>query len=141
MHLIGFMEKKSRYILLADDNADDQSFIRDSFDYLQAGVQLRIVDSGKELLQRLEASEADNLPSLIVLDYNMPELNGAEVLQILLQNERYREIPKIMLSTSFYQKHIDYCLKLGADGYLIKPDNIFKWKELAQHMLDFKKIA
>ena len=141
MRLIVFMEKKSRYILLADDNADDQSFIRDSFDDLQAGVQLRIVDSGKELLQRLEASEADNLPSLIVLDYNMPELNGAEVLQILLQNERYREIPKIMLSTSFYQKHIDYCLKLGADGYLIKPDNIFKWKELAQHMLDFKKSA
>ncbi len=134
------MKQKTHYILLADDNADDQSFIRDSFDYLKADVQLRIVDSGKELLQRLEATDDDNLPSLIVLDYNMPELNGAEVLQILLQNNRYKSIPKIMLSTSFYQKHIDYCLRLGADGYLIKPENFFLWKELAQQMLDFKKV-
>jgi CheY-like chemotaxis protein len=135
------MEKKTHYILLADDNADDQSFIRDSFNYLKADVQLRIVDSGKELLQRLEASDDEDLPSLIVLDYNMPELNGAEVLQILLQNDRYKDIPKIMLSTSFYKKHIDYCLKLGADGYLTKPDNLFLWKELAKQMLDFKKVA
>lgn len=135
------MKQNTRYILLADDNADDQSFIRDSFNYIKADVQLRIVDSGKELLQRLEVSDDCDLPSLIVLDYNMPELNGAEVIQVLLQNGRYKDIPKIMLSTSFYQNHIDYCLRLGADGYLIKPDNLFQWKELAQQMLDFKKIA
>lgn len=135
------MKQNTRYILLADDNADDRSFIRDSFNYIKADVQLRIVDSGKELLQRLQASDDRDLPSLIVLDYNMPELNGAEVIQALLQNDRYKDIPKIMLSTSFYQKHIDYCLRLGADGYLIKPDNLFQWKELAQQMLDFKKVA
>ena len=133
------MKEANPYILLADDNADDQTFIRDSFDYMQANVQLRIVDGGKELLQRLNTSEDDNLPSLIVLDYNMPELNGAEVLQILSENNRYKGIPKIMLSTSFYQKHIDHCITLGAEGYLIKPDNIFKWKELARKMLDYVK--
>jgi CheY-like chemotaxis protein len=125
------------YILLADDNADDQSFIRDAFAYIKAGIDLRIVDSGVELLEALQLMEEGRLPSLIVLDYNMPELNGAEVLQVLVKEPRYNGIPKILLSTSYYQKHIDHCLQLGATGYLIKPDNLFDWKRLAHKMLSY----
>jgi CheY-like chemotaxis protein len=135
------MKDAAPYILLADDNPDDRSFIRDSFDYMRADIQLKLVDGGKELLQRLDVTEEDELPSLIVLDYNMPELNGAEVLEKLSKNDRYKEIPKIMLSTSLYQKHIDHCMMLGAQGYLVKPDNMFKWKELARNILDYVKSS
>lgn len=127
------------HILLADDNHDDQTFIRDAFKYIKANVDLRIVDSGMELIQHLEIVPYDELPSLIVLDYNMPELNGAEVLQTLLQQDRLKEIPKIMLSTSFFQKHIDHCIQMGASGYLIKPDNFFDWERLAERMLGYAK--
>ena len=89
------------------------------------------------MLQRLDTTDDDQLPLLIVLDYNMPEINGAEVLQVLSKNKRYQKIPKIMLSTSRFQKHIDDCMKLGAKAYLIKPDNMFQWKEVALKMLDF----
>jgi CheY-like chemotaxis protein len=129
--------KPSPYIFLADDNADDQAFIRDAFVYIQADVQLKIVDSGGDLLHDLNLLKDDNLPSLIVLDYNMPELNGVEVLEILLKDDRYKDIPKILLSTSTYKKHIEYCMKMGADGYLIKPDNFFEWKVLVQKMLSY----
>ena len=128
------------HILLADDNHDDQTFIRDAFKYVKANVELKILDSGLELLQHLEIIPDRDLPALIVLDYNMPELNGAEVLQALLKQERLKEIPKLMLSTSFYQKHIDHCIKMGANGYLIKPDNFFDWEKLAHKMLGYAKL-
>jgi len=129
------------YILLADDNADDQSFIRDAFAYIKAGIELKVVDSGIDLLEELKLIHDTQLPSLIVLDYNMPELNGAEVLEILGNEKRYSHIPKILLSTSFYKKHIDYCLKLGATGYLIKPDNFFDWEQLAHKILTYIRPA
>ena len=135
------MKNTPAVILLADDNLDDQSFIRDAFDFVQANVILRIADSGYDLLQQLQLITDEDLPSLIVLDYNMPKLNGAEVLEVLLKQERFKSIPKIMLSTSLHQKHIDHCIKMGADGYLIKPDNIFSWKKIALKMLEYFKTS
>ena len=126
-------------ILLADDNLDDQSFIRDAFSFVNANVFLKIMDSGYDMLQYLKLMSDADLPSLIVLDYNMPKMNGAEVLEILLREKRYKNIPKIILSTSFYQMHIDHCIKIGADGYLIKPDNLFSWKKIALNMLEYLK--
>jgi CheY-like chemotaxis protein len=126
-------------ILLADDNPDDQSFIRDAFLYVNANVDLKILDNGYDLLQHLKVTEDKDLPSLIVLDYNMPRMNGVEVLEFLLKENRFKDIPKIMLSTSFYQVHIDHCIKIGADGYLIKPDNLFSWKKVALNMLEYIK--
>ncbi len=124
-------------ILLADDNPDDQTFIRDAFTYVKANVELKVLDSGIELLQHLQIISDEDLPSLIVLDYNMPKMNGVEVLKILLNDIRFKNIPKIILSTSFYQLHIDHCIKMGADGYLIKPDNIFSWQKIALNMLEY----
>ena len=124
-------------ILLADDNPDDQTFIRDAFTYVKANVELKVLDSGVELLKHLEIISDEDLPSLIVLDYNMPMLNGAEVLKILLDDERFKNIPKIMLSTSYHQLHIDHCIEIGADGYLIKPDNLFSWQKIALNMLQY----
>ncbi len=124
-------------ILLADDNPEDQTFIRDAFTYVKANIELKVLDSGVELLKHLEIISDEDLPSLIVLDYNMPELNGAEVLKILLADDRFKNIPKIILSTSYYQLHIDHCIKIGANGYLIKPDNLFSWKKIALNMLEY----
>src|SRR5215213_799532 len=131
--------KNTPLILLADDNPDDQSFIRDAFSFVNANVVLKILDSGYDLLQHLKIITDADLPSLIVLDYNMPKMNGTEVLEILLKEKRYQPIPKIILSTSFYQQHIDNCIELGADGYLIKPDNLFSWKKIALNMLAYIK--
>lgn len=133
------MKRQDPYILLADDNLDDQSFIRDAFSYLNTGVELQIVDGGQEVLHYLKLKKDNELPGLIVLDYNMPEINGAEVLHFLNQEERYKSIPKIILSTSVYKKHIDYCLQIGAVGYLIKPSNFFDWKKLTHKLLDYLK--
>jgi CheY-like chemotaxis protein len=106
--------KRIPLILLADDNPDDHTFIRDAFTYVNANVELKILGSGQELLQQLKFVRDEDLPSLIVLDYNMPKMNGAEVLKVLLKEERFRHIPKIILSTSYFQDHIDHCINIGA---------------------------
>ena len=129
--------KKTPLILLADDNPDEELFIRDAFSYVKANLELKIFDGGQELLQHLQAINDGNLPSLIVLDYNMPKLNGADILKMLLKVERYNQIPKIMLTTSYYQPHIESCMKMGASGYLIKPDNVFSWQQIALEMLEY----
>jgi CheY-like chemotaxis protein len=134
---IVFVMKRIPLILLADDNPDDRTFIRDAFTYVKANVELKILDSGQQLLQHLKFVRDEDLPSLIVLDYNMPKLNGGEVLKILLKEERYKHIPKIILSTSYSQVHIDHCMKIGANGYLIKPDNLFSWQKIALNMLEY----
>ena len=134
---IVFVMKRIPLILLADDNPDDHTFIRDAFTYVNANVELKILGSGQELLQQLKFVRDEDLPSLIVLDYNMPKMNGAEVLKVLLKEERFRHIPKIILSTSYFQDHIDHCIKIGADGYLIKPDNLFSWQKIALNMLEY----
>jgi CheY-like chemotaxis protein len=129
--------KRVPLILLADDNPDDRTFIRDAFTFVNANIELKILDSGQELLQHLKFVNDEDLPSLIVLDYNMPKMNGAEVLKILLKEERFSQIPKIILSTSYFQGHMDHCIKIGADGYLIKPDNLFSWQKITLNMLEY----
>ena len=79
--------KKIPRILLADDNLDDQSFIRDAFSYVNANIELEILNDGQELLEHLHIIKNEEIPSLIVLDYNMPKLNGVQVLEILLREK------------------------------------------------------
>lgn len=75
------------------------------------------------------------LPDLIVLDYNIPEINGAEILAQLKKEDRFFSIPKIVWSTSDSQLYRENCLTLGAKAYLVKPSSIIGIKEIAKEML------
>jgi CheY-like chemotaxis protein len=80
----------------------------------------------------------DNLmPCLIVMDYNMPELNGAEILGELRKYKRYLRIPKVIWSTSNSEMYRNICLELGANDYLIKPSNVREMEEAVKYMLSF----
>ena len=75
------------------------------------------------------------MPCLIVLDYNMPGLNGADILRELGTNERYKHIPRIVWSTSASEKFKNLCLQLGAADYVIKPNNVTDLEKIARYML------
>lgn len=124
-------------ILLADDDPDDQELIINAFSKVSPAFNLHIVNDGKEALEFLSSSSDSKLPCLIVLDYNMPELNGAEVLQKLRNNKRYENIPKVVLSTSNNPVYIEDCLVKGANAYRVKPDNFNQLVLLAQEMMKF----
>jgi CheY-like chemotaxis protein len=91
------------------------------------------VDTAEAILSEL--GKIDEEPCLIVLDYNMPGLNGAEILRLLNQEERYKNIPKIIWSTSGSEKYRNSCLALGAIDYVIKPTSSRELENIARYML------
>ncbi len=124
-------------ILIAEDDLDDQELISYAFSQIDTEYQLHIVNNGKEAVDYLSALPDEALPCLLVLDYNMPELNGAEVIKILSSNERYSNLPKIVFSTSDSPKYIDHCLSVGANEYMVKPSTIDGIKEAIIKMVSY----
>lgn len=76
-------------------------------------------NNGEEALKLLE--KKDNLPDIILLDLNMPKINGIEFLKILKNDERLKYIPTIILTTSNNQRDLLECYKEGIAGYVLKP--------------------
>ena len=85
---------------MGEDDADDQEMLKEVFSSIDASFILFFVNNGGEILSALEKLKDDQMPCLIVLDYNMPGLNGADILRELGTNERYKHIPRIVWSTS-----------------------------------------
>lgn len=102
--------ENSLTILLAEDDVDDSELIVDAFTIVDTKLNLYTVPDGSSALNYLNKLSKENLPCLIVLDYNMPDLNWAEVLKHICADERYTRIPKVMLSTSNASNYITECL-------------------------------
>jgi CheY-like chemotaxis protein len=125
----------SKLILIGEDDLDDQEFLKEIFLSIDDSFSLIFASNGPQVISLLEKSEEEQLPCLIVLDYNMPGSNGAEILQELKKNERYNAIPKIIWSTSKSDTYKDICLQLGANDYLVKPSNVTDLVEICRYML------
>ncbi len=130
------MTSKGKIILYADDDADDQELLKEAFLQLETSARVHIVSSGKETLDFLKTTHRNELPCLIVLDYNMPDLNGAEVLNKICGDTRYDKIPKIIWSTSNSDYYKQLCKEIGADYYFTKPQNFLDIKKFAGKMLE-----
>ena len=125
----------SKFILLGEDDADDQEMLKEVFASIDATFVLFFVNNGSEILSALEKLKDEQMPCLVVLDYNMPGLNGADILKELGTNERYKQIPKVVWSTSASEKFRKLCLELGAVDYVIKPNNITDLEKIARYLL------
>jgi CheY-like chemotaxis protein len=125
----------SKFILLGEDDPDDQEMLKDVFLGIDEDFHLTFVENGEQIFSFLERLRDDQLPCLIVLDYNMPGLNGADILKELNANPRYTHIPRIIWSTSGSDQFRNKCLELGAADYIIKPSNMKSLEESARYML------
>ena len=126
-------------ILLADDDEDDQELLKDAFARIDASINFYLAGNGKQVLHCLESLPNSDLPCLIILDYNMPELTGAEVLEIIAKEKRYTDVPKLIWTTSNSFIHKQQCLSIGADDYFVKPDNVSDIEKMARRMLHYCK--
>jgi CheY-like chemotaxis protein len=111
----------SSYILLADDDKDDRILLREALQELNADINLLTAEHGKACIEMI--NELTILPDMILLDINMPIKNGKETLMELKKIESLDLTPIIMYSTSANRKDIDECYSLGANLYIIKPNN------------------
>jgi CheY-like chemotaxis protein len=110
-------------IYAVDDDDDDQYLIKTALEpYLDCKVTF--YDDGQALLSELSASFPKNLPSLILLDLDMPGINGYEVLQTLRRTPSLRAIPVLVLSGTRDEQTVRTAYELGANSFMSKPDSI-----------------
>jgi CheY-like chemotaxis protein len=114
----------NRCILLADDDGDDQDLLRESILQHRPSAQIKVVSNGPQVLAWLDECPDEQLPAMLILDYKMPILNAAQVLDELNAKIRYAGLPKVVWSTSSNRKHVDECLSKGALGYYPKPNDV-----------------
>ena len=123
-------------VLLADDDADDREIFIRVLDK-KADVQLvRTVENGREVIDYLNGLPApEQLPHLIILDHNMPKMNGTETLGKLKSDERYSDIHVVIYSTYSDNKMRETCEQLGASMVLAKPASIKEYEAIIDRFL------
>jgi CheY-like chemotaxis protein len=117
-------------VLIVDDDADDREIIRDAFQSNYKESDYVFIENGEKLMEYLE--NCDELPSLIMLDLNMPGKDGREALRDIKSHTDFRQIPIIVFTTSSSQKDRQMSYDLGANCFITKPDTFNKLVELAE---------
>ncbi|MDO3695402.1 response regulator [Wenyingzhuangia sp. chi5] len=112
------MNTSLKILLIEDDAIEVMKFNR-AVSSLNMSHKMVNADNGEEALKILE--QKDRLPNIILLDLNMPKINGIEFLSILKKDPDLRHIPTVILSTSNNQKDLLECYKIGVAGYVLKP--------------------
>lgn len=135
------MDPNSIDILLAEDNiVDAELTIRELKKYNLAN-NLFHVKNGKEALEFIFGEgpyagikEVQYTPRLILLDIQMPKVNGIEVLEQVKSDERTKNIPVVMLTSSREHPDIKKCYGLGANSYIVKPVNFESFAEAIRNL-------
>jgi len=113
-------------ILMADDDADDRMMMKEALEENNFLHALQFVEDGEELLDYLHqrgkfVSEKITRPSLIILDLNMPKIDGREALSHIKSNLNFKRIPVIVLTTSRAEEDIIRTYDLGVNSFICKP--------------------
>jgi CheY-like chemotaxis protein len=127
----------SKFILLGEDDIDDEELLKELFSSVDSSFALTFINNGRHLVEHLDTLSDNQLPCLLILDYNMPELNGADILENLKTRSRYADIPKIIWSTSGTETYRKKCLDLGAEDYIIKPSRVSELVQAIKYMISY----
>ncbi len=119
------MANKVKFVMvLAEDDQDDQLLAREALAESELPHDLVTVDDGQALIDYLQnetESDESKRPDLILLDLNLPRLDGRQVLEILKADEVLRRIPVVVLTTSKADEDVARCYDLGVAGFITKP--------------------
>ena len=126
------MEIKSKYILIIDDNP--MNLMLASHVLEGKGYSTRTAEDGKTGLSEIEKE----IPSLILLDVNMPEIDGFEVCRLINKNEKWKEIPIIFLTANSQTEDLVEGFEAGGVDYITKP---FKSEELLVRVKNHLELA
>ncbi|WP_338376997.1 response regulator [uncultured Flavobacterium sp.] len=128
------MTKSLNILLIEDDTIEVMKFNR-VIKKLELNHKIIEANNGEEALNILKVKEI--IPDIIILDLNMPKLNGIEFLSILKNDEQLKYIPSIILSTSSNHKDMLECYKIGIAGYVLKPLKYEDYVDRITKILDY----
>jgi CheY-like chemotaxis protein len=115
-------------VLIADDDEDDCLLVGKALQEISIACDLRFVDDGRELLDYLynkgDFADPEKFPrpNLILLDLNMPLIDGREALAKVKSDPQLKDIPILIFTTSGEARDIELCKKAGASSFLSKPE-------------------
>lgn len=110
------------YLLYADDDPDDQFLFTELLSQMPVNIEPHLFDNGLHLLQHLDTLPSSyQRPSLVILDINMPVMDGITTLKTIRRDERFADTPVVMYSTSTSPVEKQRCFELGANAFFSKP--------------------
>lgn len=128
--------KNKTPILLIEDDPVDQMLFRRALNGIKIRNRLLVADNGEEALELLK-SAGNERPCLILLDLNMPKMNGIEFLRALKDDRSLKTIPAVVLTTSKEDKDIREAFGLGIAGYMVKPVDYSKFIEVVRTIYSY----
>jgi CheY-like chemotaxis protein len=127
------MNMAENYIVYVDDDFDDKELMKELFTSVE-GYSLIILYDGLDLMQYLEKQE--EVPALIILDINMPVVDGKKSIRSLKENKRYKDIPVVMYSTTVNAQEIEWYKVLGVD-VITKPTSYADFQNITDRFLSY----
>lgn len=132
--------KNPKPILLVEDDKADVMTVKRALKECNASNQLFTVGNGEEALSFLR-DERNPRPGFILLDLNMPKMNGIEFLQILKHDDDLKHIPVVVLTTSKQESERIESFRLGVAGYVIKPMNYHQFIEMVRAITHYWSVS
>ena len=130
--------QEDKTVMIIEDSADDFEAVRRAFKLNSMNNPITHFVNGEDAMNFLfENATADKLPALILLDLNMPKTDGREFLRIIKKDERFIDLPIIVLTTSLNDTDIEKCYEHGANSYLQKP---VRFEELIESIKKLKEF-
>ena len=129
------------YILIAEDDEDDQFLLKSAFGEIEYNIDLVFVNNGIDLLNHfnnVDNGSIPRLPLLLVVDLNMPKKNGKEAIRELSARSYFRDFTTIVFSTTSNDAEKNRCRELGINDFFVKPSN---YKDLIEVVNTFKTLA
>lgn len=127
-------------VLVVDDNPADLQLLGEAFAECGIPAHLHHASTGEQAWERLERrGRAEQLPEpdLVILDLNMPLLDGRALLQRLAQHPRWHHLPVVVLTSSQRSDDVENCARMGAISYYIKPHTWDEYLGLARSLKEF----
>ncbi|SEC34560.1 response regulator [Terriglobus roseus] len=134
------VDAKKRRVLLIEDGSGDVRLTKEAFREANLSVDIDVASDGIEAMVFLKKTLGDHeagLPEIILLDLNLPKMDGREVLAQIKEDPRLRLIPTIILTTSTAEADIRKAYELRANCYLTKPVQLEDFEELVRSINDF----
>ncbi len=127
-------------ILLVEDNAGDVRLTREALTEAKVANTLTVARDGVDalaMLRREGAYAGEPRPDLILLDLNLPRMNGCEVLTVLKADPDLRRIPVVMLTTSDAERDVLAAYNLGVNAYVVKPVDLERFFRVIESLDGF----
>jgi chemotaxis family two-component system response regulator Rcp1 len=131
---------RKRRVLLIEDSPGDVRLTREAFREANLAVEIEVASDGIEamaFLKKARTNDESTLPDIILLDLNLPKMDGREVLAQIQEDPELRVIPTIILTTSAAENDIRKAYELRASCYLTKPVELEDFEELVRSINDF----